>query len=134
MTIRALKDETVKAPYITAYPGESLTGPVSGKFYCNYRFQSIRLTVTDATGKVFYNQETFTGICFDNNSTRNSYSTVSLSELHGAAFASAAKSSMTAGQVYYYTVTALLSNGMQINLNQQYFGKDSSAFTYKPAE
>lgn len=132
MTIRALKDETVKAPYITAYPKEGLTGPVSGKFYCNYRFQSIHLTVTDADGKVYYDKDAFTGILFDNNSTRGSFTTVSLSELHQESFAAAAERSMTANQTYYYTVVAVLSNGEQINLNQKYLGETSSEFIYKP--
>ncbi len=133
VTIRALKDEVVKAPYITAYPGESLTGPVNGKFYSNYRFHSIRLTVTDAAGKVFYDKEAFSGISFTDAPTRNSFTTIELSSLHGESFA-AAESTLTPGQTYSYRVIATLSNGQQINLNQKYFGEESSDFTYTPAK
>lgn len=134
MTIRALKDESVKTPYITAYPKENLSGPLNGKFYSNYRFQSIRLTVTDADGTVCYDKEAFTGILFDNNSTRGSFTTVSLSELHSESFTAVAESTLTANQTYYYTVIAVLCNGQQVNLNQQYLGENSSAFVYTPAE
>ena len=132
MTIRALKDETVKAPYITAYPGESLTSPVNGKFYSNYRFQSFCLTVTDADGNVCYDKETFTGIVFDDNSTRSSFSTVSLSDLLKESFAAAAERTMIAGNTYSYTVVAVLSNGIRVNLNQQFLGEKASVFTYTP--
>lgn len=135
MTIRALKDEAVKSAYFTQYPDQHLAGPVSGKIYSNYRFNSITVTVTDAAGKIYYDNEIFTGILFDNNSTRNSFSTIDLASLHGEAFAAAAaESGMVEGTTYYYTVTVLLSDGTVANLNQRFLKENRSAFTYTAAE
>lgn len=134
MTIRALKDEAVKTPYVTAYPNLSLSGPVSGKFYSNYRFHTVTVTVTDADGKVFYNNEIYTGIDFVSTNTRASFTSVDLSTLHAEAFyAAAAENGMVEGATYYYTVTALLSNGTEVNLNQRFLSAPVSEFVYTPA-
>lgn len=131
MTIRALKDEAVKPAYLTQYPDQHLAGPVNGKIYSNYRFNSVTVTVTDTTGTVYYDNEIFTGINFADSSTRSVFSTIDLSSLHGEAFAAAAaESGMIEGTTYYYTVTALLSDGTVANLNQRFLKEDRSAFTY----
>lgn len=134
VTIRALQDEAVKAPYFTPYPDQNLAGPVSGKIYTNYRVNSVTVTVTDETGTVLYDQEAFTGISFADGTTRGTFSTIDLAALHSEAFAAAAQESLIAGQTYYYTVTVRLSDGSVTNLNKRLLGAERSAFTYSPAD
>lgn len=110
VTIRALRDETVSAPYVRAN-NNSLVSPISGQIYSNYRINSTTVTVTDANGKVYYDQETFTGISIDIEVSRSKFSYLDLSTYSEAFHAAAEESGMKDGQTYYFTLEVLLSDG-----------------------
>lgn len=130
VTIRALRDEAVKTPYVTQPKSSVFSGPVTGKFYSNYSFISLTVTVTDAAGNICYDREAFTGVSFTDSGARSIASSVDLSTLHSEAFYAAAESSMTDGEAYYYTVMAKLGDGTVVNLNQKFLGEEVSVFTY----
>jgi len=132
LTIRALRDEAVKAPYITKY--YNMESPAVGKFYSNYYFEKISMRVTDAAGKVYYEDEGFTGVAYADGSARDvNFTTASLENLHADKFyKAAAENGMVEGKTYYYQAIATLSDGTQVNLNQKFLKEDISTFVYTP--
>lgn len=125
ITMRALRSDYVKGHYFNEYPDVPVVSPIQGKIHSNFRIVSSTVTVTDAQGKVLYDNEAFTGIHRIYGETRNNIQTVDLSEAHTEAFTAAAKAAgMTAGTKYHYSVSILLSNGVTMVV------KDNATFTY----
>ena len=132
VTIRALKDEAVRAPYMSK--AVALSGPVTGKFYSNYGFISMTVTVMNGFVTVLFENESFTGINFQDGIARSDCSMVDLNELCAESFYASANGVLKSNHTYYYTVTATFSNGEQVNLNLKFLNEARSAFTYTPAE
>lgn len=129
VTIRALRSDMVKGAYANPYPDYPVTGPATGKIYSNFRVISSTVTVTDSNGNTIYDNTIFTGVCNSMATARQRNNSINLTDVHGEAFAAAAKSAgMVSGNTYYYTVKVLLSNG------ETKIIKNNATFTYTPAE
>lgn len=125
ITIRALREDTIRDTYIVGNPTGSIINPVSGGIYSYHHINSVTVTVTNATGTVFYNHEAFTGIGTVYNTYRGKNNDVKMADLHAKTFyEAAAANGMVDGKAYYFTVDVLLSTGELIHLIPK------KAFTY----
>lgn len=128
VTIRALREDYLQETYVAVKPEGSIVSPTEGGIYSYHHINSVTVTVTDGSGKVYYQREAFTGVGVPNEIYRARHNDVSLAELHGHSFfAAAPESGMADGKTYYFTVDVLLSNGQSIHLVPK------TAFTYTPA-
>ncbi len=117
ITMRALHEDNIRETYITGNPKGSITSPVSGGIYTYNHINSVTVTVTDASGKVYYDNEAFTGISTAYNTYRGRNNDIKMADLHGDAFYAAAKAnSMVEGNTYYFSVDVLLSTGEVVHL------------------
>ncbi len=101
ITIRALQQEDIPAPYVT---GE-ITSPVKGAISSNYRIQSVSLMVKDKGGTVVYDKQAFVGVQYGYPDLRGLLMDARLEDYHGDAMKNAAPGD------YTYTVQVLLANG-----------------------
>ena len=115
ITIRALQDEQIAAPYVTA----EIESPLKGKISSNYRIQSVQLTVKDSAGKAVYDEQAFVGVQYEYPDFRGLLMDAKMEDYHANALKNAA-----AGQ-YTYTVQVLLANG------EIHMVAENAAYTHK---
>ena len=117
ITIRALREDTIRETYLQQNPKNSITSPVDGGVYSYHHINSITVTVRDNTGNIYYDHEAFTGISTNYNAYRGRNNEQSMATLHGATFAAAAQANgMVVGKSYLFTVDVLLSTGETVRM------------------
>lgn len=108
VTIRALRQEEVPAPFVAPYPEvsqETVITPVSGRIYSNYHIVSSTLTVFDSAGNEVYNKEVFTGSSGEYDSLRGRNNVINMATEHVNAM-----SGLPAG-TYTFNLQVLVSDG-----------------------
>lgn len=128
VTIRALREDYLTETYLAVNPAGSVVNPAEGGICSYHHINSVTVTVTDESGKVYYDREAFTGVGVPNEIYRSRHNEVKLADLHGLSFhAAALETGMEEGRTYYFTVNVLLSNGQTCRLIPK------TAFTYTKA-
>ena len=119
ITIRALRDETVKEREIYLYPEgqktQEIVSPVEGVFGSNYRIQAGRVIIKKG-GKEVYNKTVFDAFEADQSLSRGAGKTYDLSHFHRDAL-----EGLESG-TYTFTVEALMADGEYVTIvkNQKF--------------
>jgi len=126
ITIRALHDESVRASYVSLYPGdENVTAPNKGKIYSNFRVLSHRMIVKDGETVVYDN----TIYTTDVNTGRVSYhQTINMNTHNEAFLAAAAEAGLVEGETYTFSLDVVTADGKLFHRIQD------KAFTYTVQE